>query len=446
MVARTPADITALVTEAIDIDKEIVAQLNTEDVNGNFNDIYDGGISTATELSSLSAAERVQRIVSTLIEEDNTEFYFGNLNNNLDTSITDNLASLFKNIESHLNAFEDTVELILDSAPSFILNEEVTGGATGRVLYQNGNKIIISNASGSYTGTITGVSSSNSASIEDYNLSNNLGSDIKQYTRQADAIRVFLEVPPSTKKSGSVSFNYDVRRGRDDYSINVSDYVVAEGDTISVRIGDIRNKNRDEFIDPDFKVWIVDSLTYFDEDINADPSRVAIPNSTGVMTNNGSSYNKTITWKIPYGTKRNYYIYVDGRKSATGKITINTSPWIQDEKITGSIKGEGHLLNYESTSALGYRALDIYDIHHEFKIGETISGNKSGLSGTILDIIHYNQIFSGASDISDFASAALYKTFIEEGYAGDITNNVTARQQSLSIERFRGAISGAKGI
>jgi len=446
MVARTPADITALVTEAINIDKEIIEQLRSEDVNSGFDDIY-RGVSNATELSSLSAAERVQKIVSTLIEEENTEVTnskFQDLNNNLNISLTDNLASLFKNIESHLNAFEDTVELILDSAPSFILGEEITGGASGKVLYQNDNKLIISKASGSYTGTITGVGSAQSASIEDYNLTNNLGSDVKQYTRQADAVRVFLNIPSASKASSAVTFSYydDRTKASDRFRINVGNISVDEGDTLSVKIG----TPKEQWKDPNFKVWIVDSLEYFENDINANPDRVAVPNNKGVMTNNGSSYGKTITWKIPYGTKKEYYIYVDGRINVSGKITINSQPWLPDEKIIGSIKGEGYLMNYDATSSIGFRAIDIYDIHHEFEVGETITGDSSNLSGEIIDIIHYNQIKGTSGGINDLALGALYKTFIEEGYAADITNNVSSRQQSLSIERYRAAISGAKGI
>ena len=171
-----------------------------------------------------------------------------------------------------------------------------------------------------------------------------------------------------------------------------------------------------------------------------------MPNNKGVMTNNGSSYGKTITWKIPYGTKKEYYIYVDGSINASGKITINSQPWIQDEKVTGSIKGEGYVMNYDATSSLGLRAIDIYDIHHEFEVGETITGNSSNLTGEIIDIIHYNQIRGSAGGSNDLALGALYKTFIEEGYAADLSNNVSARQQALSIERYRAAISGAKGI
>jgi hypothetical protein len=364
--------------------------------------------------------------------------------NSLNVGVTENLAAKISNIESHLNAFEDTVELILDSAPAFNLHENITGGATGRVVYQNGNRLVIANASGNYTGTITGSVSTASAVIEDYNLTNNLGSDVKQYTRQADAIRVFLAIPSASKESSRVTFDYyDNRTIRDNrFEINVEDVSLSEGDTLSVRIGTPRERWRD----PNFKVWIVDSLEYFKDDVNADPSRIAVPNSKGVMTNNGSSYGQTITWKIPYGTKESYYIYVDGSKKASGKIAISTNPWIQDEKVTGSIKGEGYVMNYNATSSLGFRAIDIYDIHHEFEIGETISGSKSGNSGTILDIIHYNQIKGSAGGANDLALGALYKTFIEEGYAADISNNVSSREQSLAIERYRAAISGAKGI
>lgn len=363
----------------------------------------------------------------------------------LNVAIPGNLASQFSNIESHLNAFENTVELTLDTpAPSFIVNEEVTGAATGKVLYQNGNKLVVANASGNYSGTVTGTTSTSEATVTDYDVKNNFAADAKQYTRQADAIRVFLSTPSASKARGSVTFNYyDNRTKRSDrFKINVDNVSVNEGDTLSISIG----TPKEEWKDPNFKVWIVDSLEYFEDDVNADPSRIAVPNNKGVMTNNGSSYGKTITWKIPYGTKKEYYIYVDGSINASGKITINSQPWIQDEKVTGSIKGEGYVMNYDATSSLGLRAIDIYDIHHEFEVGETITGNSSNLTGEIIDIIHYNQIRGSAGSSNDLALGALYKTFIEEGYAADLSNNVSARQQALSIERYRAAISGAKGI
>ncbi len=364
--------------------------------------------------------------------------------NSLNVGVTENLAAKISNIESHLNAFEDTVELILDSAPAFNLHENITGGATGRVVYQNGNRLIIANASGNYTGTITGSVSLASAVVQDYNLTNNLGSDVKQYTRQADAVRVFLNIPSASKASSAVTFSYydDRTKVSDRFRINVGNISVDEGDTLSVKIG----TPKEQWKDPNFKVWIVDSLEYFENDINANPDRVAVPNNKGLMTNNGSSYGKTITWKIPYGTKKEYYIYVDGRINVSGKITINSQPWLPDEKIIGSIKGEGYLMNYDATSSIGFRAIDIYDIHHEFEVGETITGDSSNLSGEIIDIIHYNQIKGTSGSENDLALGALYKTFIEEGYAADITNNVSSRQQSLAIERYRAAISGAKGI
>jgi len=469
--------------------------------------------------------------------------------NSLNVGVTENLAAKISNIESHLNAFEDTVELILDSAPAFNLHENITGGATGRVVYQNGNRLIIANASGNYTGTITGSVSLASAVVQDYNLTNNLGSDVKQYTRQADAIRVFLRQPATTKKTSNVSFDYYENRTKrsDRFRIDVDDVSLNEGDTLTIRIGTPKERWRD----PNFKVWIVDSLEYFDDannnvpvrtevvqrtrlanttitttndgrapegdelgrilggagvipdklspnqvaaivsnssgsfgGLNAtvapsqqgqvldpdlpdprsiglrsavgntslevetliDPSKVALPNIEGILKNNGASYGQTITWKIPFDTRGKYYIYVEGDKRATGTININTAPWRVDEKVTGSIKGEGYVLGYTPVSQTGLRGIDIYDIHHQFEIGETITGDSSGLTGEIIDIIHYNQILTQRDSANELGLAALYKTFVEEGYAANISNHVSAKQQALSIQRIRSAINNAKGI
>ena len=462
--------------------------------------------------------------------------------NSLNVGVTENLAAKISNIESHLNAFEDTVELILDSAPSFRLHEDITGGATGRVVYQNGNRLILANASGNYTGTINGSVSLASAVIEDYNLTNNLGSDVKQYTKQSDAIRVFLKQPNTTKKSSAVTFDYFEKRSRRDerFRIDVDDVALNEGDTLTIKIG----TPKDRYRDPNFKVWIVDSLDYFDDVNNnvpvrtevvqrtqttintsesytpeselgrvlggagvipdklsptqvsaivsnstgtfggfsglssgitsgtndpllfdprpvtrtaigptslevetiIDPSKVALPNIEGILSNNGASYGQTITWKIPFDTRGKYYIYVEGNKRATGTITINTAPWRVDEKVTGNIKGEGYVLGYTPVSQTGLRGIDIYDIHHQFEIGETITGDSSGLTGEIIDIIHYNQILTQRDSVNELGLAALYKTFVEEGYAADVSNNVSAKQQALSIQKIRSAINNAKGI
>lgn len=461
--------------------------------------------------------------------------------NSFNVGVTENLAAKISNIESHLNAFEDTVELILDSAPAFNLHENITGGATGRVVYQNGNRLIIANASGNYTGTITGSVSLASAVVQDYNLTNNLGSDVKQYTRQADAIRVFLRQPATTKKTSNVSFDYYENRTKrsNRFRIDVDDVSLNEGDTLTIRIGTPKERWRD----PNFKVWIVDSLEYFDDANNnvpvrtevvqrtrlnttintsdpvppeselgrvlggagvipnklspnqvaaivsnssgsfggitpatanlqqglvlgpdlpdprsavgntslkvetlIDPSKVALPNIEGILKNNGASYGQTITWKIPFDTRGKYYIYVEGDKRATGTININTAPWRVDEKVTGSIKGEGYVLGYTPVSQTGLRGIDIYDIHHQFEIGETITGDSSGLTGEIIDIIHYNQILTQRDSENELGLAALYKTFVEEGYAADISNHVPAKQQALSIQKIRSAINSAKGI
>lgn len=71
-VIRSSAERTALVNEAIEIDKLIISRLQSVgDVPSGFNDIYQGGVSTANEAQSLAAADRISRIVQTLIEEEN---------------------------------------------------------------------------------------------------------------------------------------------------------------------------------------------------------------------------------------------------------------------------------------------------------------------------------------------------------------------------------------
>jgi hypothetical protein len=76
---RSQEEIEALVEQAVKIDKEINHQLSEEDVDNNFTNIYDEikdedaeiSESFASEAASLSAAERVQRIVCALIQQEN---------------------------------------------------------------------------------------------------------------------------------------------------------------------------------------------------------------------------------------------------------------------------------------------------------------------------------------------------------------------------------------
>lgn len=76
---RSQEEIEALVKQAVKIDKEINHQLSKEDVDNDFTNIYDEikdedaeiAESFASEAASLSAAERVQRIVCALIQQEN---------------------------------------------------------------------------------------------------------------------------------------------------------------------------------------------------------------------------------------------------------------------------------------------------------------------------------------------------------------------------------------
>lgn len=76
---RSQEEIEALVEQAVKIDKEINHQLSKEDVDNDFTNIYDEikdedaeiAESFASEAASLSAAERVQRIVCALIQQEN---------------------------------------------------------------------------------------------------------------------------------------------------------------------------------------------------------------------------------------------------------------------------------------------------------------------------------------------------------------------------------------
>lgn len=71
---RTAQERTDLVAEAIAIDKELSAQLTTEINRGTDNDFVNVYTDSETEITvddARAASERVQRIISTLIEEEN---------------------------------------------------------------------------------------------------------------------------------------------------------------------------------------------------------------------------------------------------------------------------------------------------------------------------------------------------------------------------------------
>lgn len=72
---RTNEEITNLVAEAKRIDKEIVAQLAAEDPVNSWYNIYDreDPETNATEAQTIAAADRIQRIISTLIEEESRD-------------------------------------------------------------------------------------------------------------------------------------------------------------------------------------------------------------------------------------------------------------------------------------------------------------------------------------------------------------------------------------
>ena len=73
---RTTEEVSALVEEAVKIDKAIMNRLANEDPNTGFLSIYDNTgnpDSRGSELSSIATSERVQRLVSTLIEEESLD-------------------------------------------------------------------------------------------------------------------------------------------------------------------------------------------------------------------------------------------------------------------------------------------------------------------------------------------------------------------------------------
>lgn len=422
MVARTPTDITALVAEAILIDKEIVAQLNTEDVDANFNDIYDGGAGTATELSSLSAAERVQRIVSTLIEEDNKEVTnskLEELNSYLNIGNAGNLASAFSAIESHLNANQEKIKLEGISG-IFLQNETLSGSVVGRVLSQDGDTLILDNVTSiSASGNITGSQSGENSSYSSWHQGNSLAQDLIQKTMS----RLYISDISASSTSISIPEN------RVSWS-RPSSGTINETGTATV------NSNRRGIDD----LWLVDSMGYFPlEGTTIDKIAITGDNITGSGTS-------SLTFTSTYGSAGTYYV-VNGRdEQLVAIINVTSESWIIDEIVQGDLNGYGYVESYSLGSDRGIRYLDIINVRRNFKVGETITGSESSKTAQIIDILYFNHEHETYSSSSLLGEAALYKLYVEEGEILKVDKNIPASDRPTAVSKIRTIAQQARSI
>lgn len=359
----------------------------------------------------------------------------------LDTATPGNLASMLTNIAYSLDANQVTVELTVNTEDIFLINEIVTGGASGRVLSQHNGKIYIDNASGSFTGTITGATTGSTATITDYSVVKNLGTESRQHNRQADSVRLYLENDAVARYNATIDLDPGPGRRRIPDWSGPDSITLFEGDELIIRIADNDDNGKNGY----GPIWIVDGLQYFPLTNNLTFDKIAVPNGDN-LSGNGSHYGGQIVWKIPYGTSGTYY-FVSEDLGVQAPIIIKSRAFTRDEKITGSIKGNGHIEKYTPTSERGLRVLQIYDINHEFQVGETVTGESSKQTAVIKDIIHFNnEAQIGGSGLEDLAGASIYKTFIEEGFANKTDNNVSGEEQSDAIKKMRALINGARNI
>lgn len=114
-VIRSAAERTAIVNEAIEIDKLIVSRLNAVGrVAPGFSDIYfGGGTDAATSTETLAAADRISRIVETLIEEENMVLQTANLDNLV--TIAEDTANMSTNsdtVAAKVTNIDDSIDRI----------------------------------------------------------------------------------------------------------------------------------------------------------------------------------------------------------------------------------------------------------------------------------------------------------------------------------------------
>ncbi len=113
-VIRSTAERTALVNEAIEIDKLIISRLQAVgDVPAGFNDIYFGGNDAGDQAEALAAAERIRGLVSTLIEEENMVLQTANLDN-LQTIAVDtaNMSTNSDTVAAKVTNIDDSIDRI----------------------------------------------------------------------------------------------------------------------------------------------------------------------------------------------------------------------------------------------------------------------------------------------------------------------------------------------
>jgi hypothetical protein len=189
------------------------------------------------------------------------------------------------------------------------------------------------------------------------------------------------------------------------------------------------------------KLYLVNSQSYFPlVDNTIEQVYVARDTLTGQGTPN-------ITWATQYGDGGTYYLYreVSENYILAGTITINDSPWITDEKITGSTNGTtGYIETFSASSKRGKRFLDIIDIERfdtgvdniteDFVLGETITGSESGNTATIEDIIYFNHEHENYNTAGKIGAAALYKLLVDEGSILNVDNNVDGQSKLESLD------------
>ena len=175
------------------------------------------------------------------------------------------------------------------------------------------------------------------------------------------------------------------------------------------------------------------------------------------LTGQGTS---SISWNTKYGDKGTYFIYRDTGDgySQVGTVTITVNDeWIQDEKVTSSTNSTtGYIETYSPTSARGNRFLDIVDIKRndssveniveDFVIGESITGELSGITAIIEDIIYINHEHENYNQGSGIGEAALYQLMAEQGSANDVSKNVSAEERQQAITAIRSLKNSLRDI
>ena len=311
-------------------------------------------------------------------------------------------------IESHLNSYDFTFEVTVSSiTDTFEENENVVAGAaTGRILKIIGNRFYIDSVDGIIAegSSLSGVTSTASATVDTVKTVKTLANELTEYTRQSDMYNVILE-NESDSSSESISWN--------SYGTPSTPGSITIKETDTLTLSSSGSTAEDIYIVP------------INNPSNLDQAKLLGNSIQGQGT-------KTITWQPEYRQAGTYY-YFSQSKIASGTITVESRGYIPGEKVTNQDGLIGYVDSYNILPDINKRFISIYNVQNQyggndFSVDDVITGEVSTIAATVTQVSLNNfagskSSGSGGDDtINTFTLAALYKSYIT---GGDILTGVT---------------------